>query len=145
MDLKGQKMLKVCGILMIIGGVLNLVLGIITVAGLALLLAALEGSFGVLLIAAMAAALLGGALELAAGIVGVKAAEMPSVGKIKAALILGLLVLILCLFSFISSVVADGFSLSSVVSLIFGIVVPVLYIMGVIQYKNALVALLSGE
>lgn len=143
--MKGQQMLKVCSILMIIGGALNLLLAIIVIAGLAVLMAALEGAGAALLVAAMVAACLGGALELAAGIVGVKAAEMPSVGKIKAALILGILVVVLCLFNLITNVVSEGFTTSSIITMLLGVVVPILYLVGLIQYKNALVALLSGE
>lgn len=143
--MKGQQMLKVCSILMIIGGGIVL-LGAIFVSGLLSIIAsAANGELQALAILAIVIAILGPALELAAGIVGVKAAGMPSVGKIKAALVLGLLVVLLSLFNNIYSFIVDGVDVSAVIGLLLGLVVPVLYLVGLIQFKNALVELLSGE
>lgn len=148
MDLKGQKMLKVCSILMIIGGALLLLLSIIGLAGVVAAFAvATPEELGMSAGAAygsMAVGIASAVIELVAGIVGVKAAKMPSVGKIKASLILGLLVAVLSLISSISGIVTSGFTGSAVAGLVLGLVVPVLYVVGVIQYKNALVELLGG-
>lgn len=146
MDLKGQKMLKVCSILMIIGGALVLVLGVIGLLGIAAVAAA-GADLGMAAgetYSAVIISVVSGAIELAAGIVGVKAAKMPSVGKIKASLIMGLLVALLSLVSSIMNIVSDGFQASDILGLLLGLVVPVLYIVGVIQYKNALLELLGG-
>ena len=85
--MKGQKMLKVCSILMIIGGAFVALTGILAIAGLSILLSGLGGAAVAIMTIAVIVGCLGGALELAAGIVGVKAAGMPSVGKIKAAFV----------------------------------------------------------
>ncbi len=144
--MKGQKMLKVCSILMIIGGAFVTLTGILMIAGLSILLSGLGGAAVAIMTIAVIVGCLGGALELAAGIVGVKAAGMPSVGKIKAALVLGILVIVMALFSNIYTLVtADQITFSSFLSACLGLVIPVLYLVGLVQFKNALVALLSGD
>ncbi len=146
MDLKGQKMLKVCSILMIIGAALALIVSIMGFVGIAALNAVFEGEiagFGTYLL--LVVALVSAVVQLVAGIVGVQAAKMPSVNKIKLSLIFGLLVVVLSLISSISSIVNNGFSGSAMTSLLIGLVIPALYLVGLIQYKNALVALMSGE
>lgn len=143
--MKGQKMLKVCSILMIIGGGLVL-LGAIFLSGLLGLLAAeTGGTLQSLAIVAIIISIAGPAIELVAGIIGVKAAGMPSVGKIKASLILGLLVVLLALFNNIYGFIINGVNVNGIVGLLLGLVVPVLYLVGLIQFKNALIELLSGE
>ena len=146
MDLKGQKMLKVCSILMIIGGALVLLISIFGLVGvIAAASAGLDIGMSIgAAYGAMAIAIVSSAIELVAGIIGVQAAKMPSVGKIKASLIMGLLVALLSLVSSIMSIVSAGFEVSDIVSLLLGLVVPVLYIVGVIQYKNALLELMGG-
>ena len=149
MDLKGQKMLKVCSILMIIGGALMLLISIIGILGVAAAFSIVtEEEMGMSAGAAygtMVVGIVSAAIELVAGIVGVKAAKMPSVGKIKASFILGLVVAVLSLASSIYSFVTTGVDLSAIAGLVLGLVVPVLYLMGVNQYKNALQAMLAGE
>lgn len=154
MDLKGQKMLKVCSILMIIGGAISLlvsILGLVTLSAAASLGAAmganLDAELGMSMGAAyavMVVAIVASGIELAAGIVGVQTAKMPSVAKIKASLILGLVVALLNLAASIYSMVMGGSFANEIVSLLLGLVIPVLYIVGIIQYKNALLELLGG-
>ncbi len=143
--MKGQKLLKVCSILMIIGGGILLLFAILAVAGVGLVAAATDLGAGLTAVAILAIILsfAGAAIELVAGIVGVKAANMPSAGKIKAALVLGILVLLISLYNSITTIVADGFG-AGIFGLIIGAVLPVLYIVGVIQFKNALIELLGG-
>ena len=69
--MKGQKMLKVCSILMIIGGAFVTLTGILMIAGLSILLSGLGGAAVAIMTIAVIVGCLGGALELAAGIVGV--------------------------------------------------------------------------
>lgn len=143
--MKGQKMLKVCGILMIIGAAFALIVAVLAIIGAAVLLADGGGSLLAAAVIAVVISCIGGIIQLAAGIVGVKAANMPSVGKIKAAVILGILVIVLSLYSSIYSIVTDGFAAADLVSIVLGLIIPVLYVVGVIQYKNALLELLNGD
>lgn len=146
MDLKGQKMLKVCSILMIIGAALALLVTIMGFVGIAALDAAFDGEIsGSSAYLWLVVALVAGAIQLVAGIVGIQAAKMPSVNKIKLSLIFGLIVVVLSLISSISSIVSNGFSGSAITGLLIGLVIPALYLVGLMQYKNALVALLSGD
>lgn len=141
-------MLKVCSILMIIGGALALLLSALGFAGVAAAASLLDGEATAEVTTAyiwLAVAIVASIIELVAGIVGVQAAKMPSANKIKLSLVLGLLVVVISLASSISSIITAGFSTSTITSLLTGLVVPVLYLIGLIQYKNALVALLSGE
>ena len=139
--MKGQKMLKVCSILMIVGGGIAAVLSVLAILGAAALAAA--GALETFLLIAVILAVLGAGIELAAGIVGVKAAGMPSVGKIKASVIMGILVVVMSIVSNVFNYSLNG--KFDVVSIVLGLVLPVLYLIGVFKFKNALVALLSGE
>ncbi len=139
--MKGQKMLKVCSILMIVGGGIAAVLSVLAILGAAALAAA--GALETFLLIAVILAVLGAGIELAAGIVGVKAAGMPSVGKIKASVIMGILVVVMSIASNVFNYSLTG--KFDVVSIVLGLVLPVLYLIGVFKFKNALVALLSGE
>lgn len=150
-------MLKVCSILMIIGAGIGVIISVLAFLGAGLVSAtvaaggeeALAEIGGAGAVTSMYIWLVVGAIgtviQLVAGIVGVQAAKMPSVSKIKASLIFGLLVVVLSLASSIGSIVTSGFSGNAVFSLLIGLVIPALYLFGLIQYKNALVALLSGE
>lgn len=144
MDLKGQKMLKVCSILMIIGGALALIVSILGFVGVAAAATLFEEGIASAYLW-VTLALVASIVQLVAGIVGVQAAKMPSVNKIKLSLIFGLLVVVLSLVSSIATIVSEGFSGSALTSLLIGLVIPALYLVGLIQYKNALVALLSGD
>ncbi|MEG2072576.1 MAG: hypothetical protein RRY47_05270, partial [Oscillospiraceae bacterium] len=93
--MKGQKMLKVCSILMVIFGALALLISILGVLGVGLLAAAAEEGIGMAATLMLVVGILGCALEFVTGIIGIKAASSPSVPKIKASLIFGLLVFIL--------------------------------------------------
>lgn len=146
MEIKGQKMLKVCSILMIVFGSLALLVSLLGVLGLSLLGGAVAGAEGaaalggialILFVVACASSI----LELAAGIVGVKAAKEPSINGIKASAILGIIILAISVISVIYTFINSTFDLTDLI----GLIIPTLYVVGVIQYKNGLLALLSGE
>ena len=147
MDLKGQKMLKVFSFLMIVFGFIGAVFAVLALTGSIAISAAYEG-MGVLVILSIAA-VVATVLEIVAGFVGKGAANMPSVGKIKAALVLGVLVLILTLASSIYNIMTTattgGSQVNNIIGIFTGAVIPVLYLTGLIKYKNALVALMSGN
>lgn len=146
MDLKGQKLLKVIGILMIICGAASLVITVIAIGPIIYVANAIGGIVPLLL--TLVVPLIAAAIELAAGIVGVKAAGMPSVNKIKTAVILGIVILVLSLVSITYSTLLSSALGNSVTDIVIdavsGLVIPVLYLVAVFQYKNALVKLLNG-
>ena len=131
--MKGAKLLKVVGILMIIGGAIGIIMGIIAVAGVSVLaaLAGPEFKSGLYIFAAILL-LVGAVLELVAGIIGVKDAKVPE--KANTCLVWGIIVAVLSVLSNILTVAAGGDF--SVVSLITGLVLPVLFIIGAVLNKK---------
>lgn len=126
---KGSTLLKVSGILMIIGGAISLIFAIIAIAGIAILAAA--GASSALLYAAGAIALLGSVAELVAGIVGVVNWNKPE--KAKTCICWGVIVIVLSIASCILEVAGGGDF--PVLSLLLGLVLPVLYIIGAVKNK----------
>ena len=128
--MEGSKLLKVSGILMIIGGALSAILGIVAVLGVAALayIASAQTEAG-MLYASTILLLISGVVELIAGIIGVINAEKPQ--KAKACIVWGALVAILSVASTILGVV--GGSDFSVSGLVLGLVLPVIYIIGAVK------------
>lgn len=133
---QGSKMLKVTGILMIIGGALSLVIALIAVIGIAaaasLAAGALGGGIIALAVIASILALLGGGIELAAGILGVKNWNQPA--KAQSCIVFGAIIIALSVLSNILNL-ASG-SEFNLFSLLLGLVLPVLYLIGAVQLKN---------
>ncbi len=132
---KGAGFLKVCGIIMIIGGALSIIIGILAVVG-ALALTGMGIDAGVstgLLMVASILALVGGIIELIAGIIGVKNCNDPS--KANTCLICGIVVVAVSVLSTILTVVAGGNF--SPVSFVTGLILPALYIVGAVKNKQA--------
>lgn len=133
---QGSKMLKVTGILMIIGGALALVIALIAVIGIAaaasLAAGALGGGIVALAVIASILALLGGGIELAAGILGVKNWNQPA--KAQSCIVFGAIIIALSVLSNILNL-ASG-SEFNLFSLLLGLVLPVLYLVGAVQLKN---------
>ena len=127
---KGSGFLKVTGILMIIGVGLSIILGIVSLLGLAVLASLLE-DYGLWVFAAVLA-LVGAIIELVTGIVGCVNCKKPE--KATACLVWGIIVAAINVLSEILSVVAGGEF--SVVSLILGLVLPVLFIIGAVLNKK---------
>lgn len=131
MEAKGSGFLKVTGILMIIGGSINLIISLIAVLGIAAL-AAMGFSSG-LLYASGFLSLASAVAEFVAGIVGVVNAKKPE--KAQACITWGVIVAVLCVAGCILSVVAgNGFPFFS---FILGLVLPVLYMIGAAKNKAA--------
>ncbi len=132
---KGAGFLKVCGILMIIGGALGIILGIVALIGVFALSALLEGSGGSMggLIFSAVLAIVAGVVELIAGIIGVKNCKNPA--KATTCIVWGAIVAALTIISQILSV-AGGESFN-VMSCITGLVVPVLFIVGAVLNKKS--------
>lgn len=133
---QGSKMLKVTGILMIIGGALALVIALIAVIGIAaaasLAAGALGGGIIALAVIASILSLLGGGVELVAGILGVKNWNQPA--KAQSCIVFGAIIIALSVLSNILNL-ASG-SEFNLFSLLLGLVLPVLYLIGAVQLKN---------
>lgn len=127
---KGAGFLKVTGILMIIGGGISLIAAIVALLGIATL--ALLGASSALLYAAGILALASAVAELVTGILGVVNANRPE--KAGLCMAWGIVVAALCVLGCILTVAGgDGFP---VLSLILGLVLPVLFIIGAAQNKQ---------
>lgn len=130
--MKSNKFLKVTGILMIIGGAIGIILGFITVLGVGAVALLIETSAGGLMFAAIMV-LLSGVLQLIAGISGVKNSAKPE--KARVCITLGIIVAVLTIVGNVTTVAFGGsFSVSS---LVIGLVIPVLYLIGAFQSKKA--------
>ena len=130
---KGAGFLKVTGILMIIGGIIGIIVSIIAFIGVAALeaMASDEVNFGIYYLACIMA-LVGSALQLVAGIIGVINAKKPE--KAMTCIVWGAIVAVL---SVLSNVI---FMLSgaqfNATSLLVGLVVPVLFIVGGVKNRQ---------
>lgn len=129
--MQGSKFLKVTGILMIIFGAIALVFSIIALAGVGVL-AAMGAPSGLLLGAGLLA-LLGSVAEFVAGIIGVKNWNTPE--KAQTCIVWGFIVIAFCIISNILTLVGypENFN---VISLLTGLVIPVLYLVGAFKNKN---------
>lgn len=127
----GSKFLKVTGILMIIFGAISLVVSIISLMGLGVL-EALGAPMG-LLWASCIISLLGSVAEFVAGIIGVK--NWNKTEKANTCIGWGIAVVAMCVISNIFVLIGypQNFSIISVVC---GLVVPVLYLIGAFQNKK---------
>ena len=140
---KGRVFLKVCGILMIIGGAITIIvsgiLGLVGyAAGNAIASAGDQSAgevVGVLVLVGAIISLISGILELIAGIVGVKNANKPE--KATTCLVWGIIVLVLNIIGMILTFVGDSSGAGTIiVSIITSLVVPVLYIVGAVLNKK---------
>ena len=127
----GSKFLKVTGILMIIFGAIALVTSIIAMLGLGML-EALGLPMG-LLWASGIIALVGSVVEFVAGIIGVKNWNKPE--KANTCIGWGIVVALMCIVSNVLTLIGypESFSVISVIS---GLVIPVLYLIGAFQNKK---------
>lgn len=146
MKIPGQTLLKVTGILMIIGAVLTVIISLLGVIGGAAVtvtsmsgvaddaeVAAAATGLGVAIIVLFVIALITGVFELIAGIFGVKKSGVPN--SAKPCFIIGIVIIALNVISTIIGLVnGGGFS---IVSFATGLVVPVLYTIGAYQNMNA--------
>lgn len=129
--MKGKGFLKVIGILMIIGGGISIIIGILALVG-ASALAAVLGSIGLWYVATFLV-LAGAALELAAGIVGVKNCDKPE--KANVCIVMGILVAVFSILgNILSSVAGSDFNVFSMLS---GLLLPILYIAGAVMNKQS--------
>ncbi len=150
---KGKGLLKVTGILMIIGGILCAILALIGILGAGLILAGssnpsiagLSGytshelaNVGNFTIVASVVAIIGGIIELVGGILGVKKSGVPN--SAKPCVVVGIIIIAFSLVSTVFTLLnsidnINFFSLLS--SSLIGLVLPILYLVGAaLNLKN---------
>ena len=130
---KGTGFLKVTGILMIIGGGISIIMGIIAALGVAALAYISDGTVSsALLYAPVVLMLTSAAAELVAGIIGVVNCKKPE--KAGVCIAWGIIVAVLSVAGTILNSVGGGSF--SAFSLILGLVLPVLYIIGAVFNKK---------
>ena len=134
---KGTAFLKVTGILMIIGGATSVIMGIIAALGVAALVYISDGTVSsALLYASVILMIVSAVAELIAGIVGVANCKKPD--KAGSCIVLGIIVAVLSVAGTILNSVGGGSF--SAFSLILGLVLPVIYIIGAVFNKKEHVA-----
>ena len=133
-----NQMLKICGILMIIGGSAGLLTSLFAIIGVSALAAAAAYYGGHMLVGLFVFAcillLASSALELTTGILGVKNCDKPE--KVNSSFVCCLVTLGLSLLGTLLSVIAGGSV--NFFSLLLSLVVPGLYLYGAYQLKKAL-------
>lgn len=129
---KGSGFLKVTGILMIIGGGISIIMGIIAALGVAALAYIADGDSLALLYASAVLMLISAVAELVAGIIGVVNCKKPE--KAVVCIAWGIIVAVLSVVGTILNSVGGG--TFSVFSLLLGLVLPVLYIIGAVFNKK---------
>lgn len=125
--MKRSKVLKVTGILMIIGAALSILFGVI-IGGVGALIAKFAGAstLGFAFYLGLATTLVGGIIQLIAGINGVKHCNKPE--NAKKCITWGIIVIALAVISNVLEVIGGG--KFNVLSFVIGLIVPVLYIYG---------------
>lgn len=131
---KGAGFLKVTGILMIIGGALGIIFSIIALLGIAALATLADAHYELgMLYAAGGVALVGSIAQLVAGIIGVANSKKPE--KAMTCVVFGVIVAVFNVAGVILNVAGGGSF--NFVSLITGLILPVLYIVGAYMNKKA--------
>ena len=134
---KGTDFLKVTGILMIIGGAISIILGIIAALGVAALVYISDGTVSsALLYTSVILMIVSAIAELVAGIIGVANCKKPD--KAGSCIVWGIIVAVLSVAGTILNSVGGGSF--SAFSLILGLVLPVIYIIGAVFNKKEHVA-----
>lgn len=130
---KGSGFLKVTGILMIIGGGISIILSIIAVLGVAALVYISDGeASSAMLYASVALMVVSAVAQLVAGIIGVVNCKKPE--KAGVCIAWGVIVAVLCIAGTILNSVGGGSF--SILSLVLGLVLPILYIIGAVFNKK---------
>lgn len=134
---KGSGFLKVTGILMIIGGGISIILSIIAVLGVAALVYISDGeASSAMLYASVALMVVSAVAQLVAGIIGVVNCKKPE--KAGVCIAWGIIVAVLCIAGTILNSAGGGSF--SILSLVLGLVLPILYIIGAVFNKKEHIA-----
>ena len=134
---KGAGFLKVTGILMIIGGAIDIIFSIIALFSVPIVVLFNTLIEPGMLYAADALALVGSIAQLVAGIIGVANCKKPE--KAMICIVFGVIVAVLNVAGVILNVVSGNSSdfVSLIIGLVLGLVLPVLYIVGAYMNKKA--------
>ena len=127
--MKGQKILKVTSILMIIGGVIAVVVGVLAILGISALAAGLLYASSILVTVASV-------IQFIAGIKGIGACSDSQ--KAASCIKWGIIIAILAIISMIIGLVGGG--TFSITSLVLNLLLPGLYVYGAVQVKNSITA-----
>ncbi|MEE0761461.1 MAG: hypothetical protein UIM27_00630 [Acutalibacteraceae bacterium] len=134
---KGSGFLKVTGILMIIGGGISIIMSIIAVLGVAALVYISDGeASSAMLYASVALMVVSAVSQLVAGIIGVVNCKKPE--KAGVCIAWGVIVAVLCIAGTILNSAGGGSF--SILSLVLGLVLPILYIIGAVFNKKEHIA-----
>ncbi len=132
--MKGQKVLKVASILMIIGGVIAAVAGVIGILGVTALVALAGSADGAgLLYASTTIVTVASIIQFIAGIKGIGACCLPE--KAAGCIKWGITIVVLSIISMIIGLI--GGADFSITSLVLNMLLPGLYIYGAMQMKDA--------
>ena len=130
--MKGQKMLKVTSILMIIGGVIAIIAGVIAILGISALAALAGGTEGMgMLYASTILVIVASVIQLIAGIKGVGACNAPQ--KAASCVKWGIVIAVLTVISIVLGLVGGGEF--SITNLVLNLLLPGLYVYGALQVK----------
>lgn len=131
---QGQTFLKVTSILMVIGGIIALLAGVFAILGVSALAALMGSAEGTgLLYAGSVLAVVTSAVEILAGVKGLKACRLPE--KAGKCVILGIAIVALSMISMAVSVKGGGEF--KIINLVVNLLVPVLYTLGAVKTKPA--------
>ena len=126
----GSSFLRVCGILMIIGAILSLVFAVLAVIVIRQPGSGLNTPIHWV---SVVLAFVGSAIELIAGILGVRYADRPE--KAKTCIVCGVLVILMTLLSQVISAVSGGEV--NFLNALTGLLVPILYVIGAFKNQRA--------
>ena len=134
--MKGQKILKVTSILMIIGGILAAILSVIGILGVSALVAMAGSAEDTgLFYASFILAVVASIIEFIAGIKGIGACSAPQ--KAASCVKWGIIIAVMTIISMIIGLVAGGEF--NITSLVLNLLLPGLYAYGAMQMKNSCV------
>lgn len=132
--MKGQKLLKVTSILMIIGGVIAVIAGILAILGISALVALSGSAEGAgLLYASSINVVVASVIQFIAGIKGIGACSAPQ--KAASCIKWGIIIAVLSIISMIIGLIGGGEF--SIVSLVLNLLLPGLYIFSAVQMKGS--------
>lgn len=131
--MKESKVLKTAGILMIIGGVVMMLLSVLSLLGGAVVAGA-DVFLGGLFLLISVIGILGAVLEFIAGIWGLKSWNHPE--KAHRCVVMGVVLILFSVVSGAGSIVISGFTVNTAVSLFLGLILPILYIYGASSIKD---------
>lgn len=131
--MKGQKVLKVTSILMIIGGVIAVIAGVIAILGVSALVALSGSAEGTgLLYASSIIVTVASVIQFIAGIKGLGACKAPA--KAASCVKWGIFIAILSIISMIIGLVGGGSF--NITSLVLNLLLPGAYVYGAMQMKS---------